>query len=143
MFKLLFITIFVLVAGNAVEVRSQVMPCHVDNNTNSVSVRAFDNPDDSPQILEKPQVVFPPSLRYKLIVGTISLKVTFLASGKIGKISVVKGLEKDLDAAAVKAARKIRFVPAKKNGRRVTVIKVMDYDFYDRRKCLPMDKQKN
>jgi hypothetical protein len=36
-----------------------------------------------------------------------------------------------------KSRRKIRFVPAKKNGRRVTVTKIMDYGFYDRRRCLP------
>ena len=140
---MVFITICVFVAGGSVEVFSQVTPCGAVNNSNSVSIRAFDNPEESPRILGNPPIVFPPALRYKPIIGTVSLKVTFLASRKIGKISVVKGLQRDLDTAVVKAARKIKFVPAKKNGRRVTVAKIVDYDFYDRRKCLPIDKQEN
>ncbi len=61
--------------------------------------------------------------------GTVTLNVTFLASGQIGAVSVVSGLPNGLNEKAIAAAKSIRFVPAKKNGVPYTVNKRIAYSF--------------
>jgi hypothetical protein len=61
--------------------------------------------------------------------GIARLRVTFLDCGKIGKIQPVSRLPYGLTENAVEAAKKIRFEPAMKNGKPVTVAKVVEYPF--------------
>lgn len=61
--------------------------------------------------------------------GTVTLKVTFLANGRIGDVSVIKGLPNGLTRSAVTAARQIRFKPAIRNGQPYTVTKTIQYSF--------------
>jgi TonB family protein len=58
----------------------------------------------------------------------VRLKVTFPASGKITEIDMVKPSGcGHFDKQAVKAAKKIKFKPAVKNGEPVSVIKLIEY----------------
>lgn len=57
------------------------------------------------------------------------LRVTFLASGKIGNVTVIKGLKFGLSAQAVEAAKRVLFEPERKNGKARTVTKSMEYSF--------------
>jgi hypothetical protein len=59
----------------------------------------------------------------------VKLKITFLATGQIGAIFVVKGLPNGLSEQAVIAAKGIRFEPAKKNGVPYSVPKIISYSF--------------
>ena len=61
--------------------------------------------------------------------GIVRLRVTFLASGEIGEITVISKSPKSLIEEAVKAARNIKFEPAKKNGVPYTVTKNVEYTF--------------
>lgn len=61
--------------------------------------------------------------------GVVILRVTFLASGKVGEVTLVSGLTDELNQQAIEAARKIKFEPAKKNGVAVTVTKTVEYSF--------------
>ncbi len=60
----------------------------------------------------------------------VNLKVTFDKSGKITKADMVKssGCEK-FDKQAISAARKIKFNPAMKNGKPITVTKAVQCTF--------------
>lgn len=87
-------------------------------------------PPNSPlNIISTPQAQYPEEAKKKKIQGTVSLRITFLNDGTIGKISVVKGINKEMDESAIKAAQKIKFEPERKKGKSVTVIKIIKYNY--------------
>src|SRR5215203_1119769 len=61
--------------------------------------------------------------------GVIRLRVTFLASGEIGEITVVSGQSDDLIRQAIEAARKMKFEPKLINGVATTVTKTVEFRF--------------
>ena len=68
--------------------------------------------------------------------GTVTLKVTFLASGEVGDIEFISAKTKDgkdfdngLISQAIEAAKKIEFDPPKRNGQPYTVRKIITYKF--------------
>jgi TonB family protein len=81
------------------------------------------------KIITKPRANYTDAARINVVQGKVVLKVTFLASGGIGPISVVSGLSNGLTEQAIAAARAIRFEPAKVNGRAVSVTKTIEYNF--------------
>lgn len=80
--------------------------------------------DRPPQILLHGKVVFPDSLvaraRIKGLKGSIELSIEYRADGSIGDVKLLKGLDKDMDGYAVRAARESIFIPAVKDGAFVT-----------------------
>lgn len=59
----------------------------------------------------------------------IKLKVEFLASGKIGDLALISSTcgDKSLEQQAFEAAKKMKFEPQLKNGKKVTVTKSVEY----------------
>ena len=66
----------------------------------------------------------------ELSPGVVRLKIELLASGKVGNISVVSGLTKELNDQAVAAARQIKFEPARVDGKPVDKLVTFDYTFH-------------
>ena len=81
------------------------------------------------KILSKPRPGYTDSARQNNVQGTVRLRVTFLASGRIGGVSAIKGLPHGLTEKAIAAARQIRFKPAMRNGRAYSVKKTILYNF--------------
>lgn len=81
------------------------------------------------QIRSKPRAFYTDLAREKCVQGKVVLKVTFLSNGQIGKIKVVKGLPYGLSEQAVTVAQKMRFEPAMKRGKPVSVTKKVEYTF--------------
>lgn len=81
------------------------------------------------RIIAKPRASYTDQARKNGTQGSVTLKVTFLANGGVGSISVVKALPNGLSEQALSAARKMVFLPATKNGKPVTVIKTVQYGF--------------
>ncbi len=61
--------------------------------------------------------------------GTVVLRVTFLSSGVIGEITAISRLSNGLTESAIEAAKEIKFKPAIKDGKAVTVTKSISYSF--------------
>lgn len=61
--------------------------------------------------------------------GTVKLRVTFHSNGTIGKIDILSGLPFGLTEQAIAAAKKIVFVPSKRNGIRVSIVRTIEYRF--------------
>ena len=60
--------------------------------------------------------------------GVITLRALFCGTtGKVTNITVLKGLSGKLDKEAIKAAQKIEFVPAEKNGQKTSQWLYLDY----------------
>ena len=75
---------------------------------------------DTPvSIVKKPKPLYTDDARRLGIEGEVVLEVTFDASGDLAVLRVVDGLGYGLDEAAVMAAEKIEFEPAKRNGQSV------------------------
>jgi len=81
------------------------------------------------RILSKPRAPFTDEARVNGTMGVVTLQIIFLASGKIGLISVVKGLPNGLTQEAIKAAQNIKFEPQTKGGIPYTVLKQIKYYF--------------
>ena len=82
-------------------------------------------------ILSMPDPVWQRKLGDKLldVSGTVKLNVVLLSTGRVGEVEVLAGLSKAQDFAAVKAARRIQFMPASKDGRPVSQLIVAEYTF--------------
>ncbi len=87
------------------------------------------SPTQELKMILKPYARYTDAARSAKIEGSVTLKVTFLESGNIGHISVVKGLPHGLTEEAISAAKRIQFEPARLNGKPVTVTKQIDFPF--------------
>lgn len=67
---------------------------------------------------------------------TIQLRVEFLDSGYIGAITALNELPFGLTQAAIDAAAKIMFEPERKNTKKVTVYKILEYSFKKEKKVV-------
>ena len=81
------------------------------------------------KIVSKPKALYTDEAREAGTQGTVILKVTFLASGHIGGISVVKGLPYGLTEMAVTAAKNIKFEPKFDNGKPASITRTVEYKF--------------
>ncbi|MGH9962365.1 MAG: TonB family protein, partial [Pyrinomonadaceae bacterium] len=59
--------------------------------------------------------------------GIIILSAVFCGSGKVTDIRVRRGMSEELDRKAVDAARKIRYIPAEKDGQKVSQWLQLEY----------------
>jgi TonB family protein len=68
------------------------------------------------EIVAKPKPVYTEEARRLRVEGEVVLEVTFVASGRLRVLRIVSRLGHGLDEAAVEAAEKIQFTPARRNG---------------------------
>jgi len=102
-------------AGSTVIQKQQTL----SNNSNGTAVR----------IAVKPRANYTDGARRSETQGKVLLRVTFLANGGIGAISVISGLADGLTEQAIAAAMRIVFIPAQRNGVRYSVTKPVEYTF--------------
>lgn len=81
------------------------------------------------KIISKPRPGYTDAARQANVQGTVMLRVTFLASGQVGSVSVMKGLPNGLTEMAIAAAKRISFTPAKVNGVPQAVTRPIEYTF--------------
>lgn len=81
------------------------------------------------KIIVKTYPSYTETARKSGVQGTVRLRITFLASGGIGNISVLNALPDGLTEQAIAAASKIVFIPAKRNNKPISVAKQVEYSF--------------
>lgn len=67
--------------------------------------------------------------RQNQITGTVVLRTVFSRNGAVTNIRTVSGLPEGLTERAIDAARKIKFIPAIKNGKYVSMWMQLEYNF--------------
>lgn len=77
----------------------------------------------------KPEPQYTEIARQRSITGTVVLKCIFSRNGSVVNIVTVSGLPDGLTENAVNAARKIKFIPAIKNGKYVSMWMQLEYNF--------------
>ncbi|NOT48092.1 MAG: energy transducer TonB [Acidobacteria bacterium] len=81
------------------------------------------------RIISNPRATYTEAARTNNVQGSVLVKVTLLASGQVGSVTVVRGLPHGLSEKAIAAAKLIRFEPKKVNGVPVSSTKTMEYTF--------------
>ena len=73
------------------------------------------------RVVSKPEPQFTEAARQNQVTGTVVLRAIFSMSGAVEDVTVVRGLPDGLTEKAIMAARQIRFIPAIKDGRFVSM----------------------
>jgi TonB family protein len=98
----------------------------VDSDTplrsSEVTVRA--------RVLHKNEPAYTDAARNAGVVGTVFLRCVFSSTGEVKNLVVIKALGYGLTGKAVQAARGIRFTPATKDGRPVSMWMQLEYNFH-------------
>lgn len=81
------------------------------------------------RLLSKPEPHYTEEARRNQISGTVMLRVVFSSSGEVVQINALRTLPFGLTERAIAAARQIKFVPAMKGGRPVSVHMQLEYNF--------------
>jgi TonB family protein len=76
--------------------------------------------DQKPRIVEKPPPNFTSQEHEKYQRQVIMLRAILCGSGTVTDITVKNGLSNTVDAKAIEAARRVKFVPGKKDGQNVS-----------------------
>lgn len=102
-------------------------------NQKPVNIDVDNQPDNSGKtpikILSKPKPEFTQKAREANVSGAVRLLVGFAADGKVKHILIIKSLGYGLNENAVRAARGIKFEPATKDGKPISVVKMVEYNF--------------
>jgi TonB family protein len=100
----------------------------IGNNVNSGAFKVSEV-DQRPRLLFKPEPQYTEEARHNQLSGTVMLRVVFSSAGEVDQIRAVQTLPFGLTEKAIAAARQIKFVPATKNGRPVSVHMQLEYNF--------------
>jgi TonB family protein len=74
-------------------------------------------------------IVYPESAKEKGIEGKVLIKVYIDEQGNVFDTEIIKSLEKSCDEAAINAVKKLKFTPAKVNGKNVKVVVIIPISF--------------
>ena len=96
------------------------------DNANAFTVKEVDR---RPFIAFKPEPAYTEAARQNALTGSVLLKVIFTADGSITNIQVASGLPYGLEQNAIEAAKKIKFIPAMKDGKLVSTWMQLEYNF--------------
>lgn len=81
------------------------------------------------RLATKPEPSYTESARISGITGTVVIKCVFNANGMVTDIRIVEGLPGGLTEKAIDAAKKIKFMPAMKDGKYVSTWMQLEYNF--------------
>ena len=81
------------------------------------------------RLLTKPEPQYTEEARSNQISGTVTLRVVFSSTGEVVQIRALRTLPFGLTERAIAAARQIKFIPAVKGGRPVSVHMQLEYVF--------------
>ena len=101
----------------------------VDADDAAESVVSARDADVRASITAKPKPSYTKEARRKGVQGFVVLRVLLSARNKISRVRVVKALPSGLTENAIRAACKMEFKPAMKNGEAVSVWLVAEYVF--------------
>jgi TonB family protein len=80
-------------------------------------------------ILDRPEPLFTEEARRHDVEGTVRVRMVLNADGTVTNVAAVTELPDGLTEKALKAARRIKFIPAEKDGRKVSIYVTIDYNF--------------
>jgi len=102
-----------------------------ESNWSAIYERLFVGKDVNKKVrlAMKPEPAYTEVARQNGIKGTVVLKCIFASNGIVTNIRVVSGLPYGLTEMAIDAAKKIKFIPAVKDGHYVSMWMQLEYNF--------------
>lgn len=85
--------------------------------------------DQKARLVMKPEPRYTDEARQQQITGTVIFRVVFASNGAVANIRTVQGLPHGLTEQAIGAARKIKFIPAMKDGKFASMWMQLEYNF--------------
>lgn len=85
--------------------------------------------DTKVRLLKKPEPVYTEAARNNGVTGVVVLKAIFSSAGIVTNVIIVQSLPDGLTERAIAAAKKIKFVPATKDGKNVSMWIQLEYNF--------------
>jgi len=98
----------------------------IQDNANAFTIKEVDR---RPFVAFRPEPSYTEEARQNVIVGSVILRAVFTADGAVTNIKVASGLPYGLEDNAIAAAKKIKFIPAVKNGKFVSMWMQIEYYF--------------
>ena len=96
------------------------------DNANAFTIKEVDR---RPFIAFKPEPSYTEAARQNALTGSVLLKAIFTADGAITNIKVASGLPYGLEENAIEATKKIKFIPAMKDGKLVSTWMQLEFNF--------------
>jgi len=112
---------------DAIEVSDSVQAGALETDTEHIYTGK--QVDTKVRLIKKPNPSYTEEARSRAVTGTVILKCVFAANNTVTNIRIVQGLPYGLTEKAVEAARKIKFVPATKDGKNVSMWMQLEYNF--------------
>jgi len=81
------------------------------------------------RILQKPEPAYTEPARMAAIEGTVILRAVFSSTRTVEHVLILRSLPAGLTEACIQAAKKIKFIPATRDGRTVSMIMELQYNF--------------
>jgi TonB family protein len=97
-----------------------------DQNLRTYSTKEVDS---KARVLRKPEPSYTEVARRHRTSGTVVLRCVFGANGRVFGFRVVTGLPDGLTESSIRSARQIKFIPATKDGRPVSMYMQIEYNF--------------
>ena len=101
----------------------------LDAENSSERILTSKETDSSVVITSKPQPSYTKEARRNGIQGLVAVKVLLSANGKVSRVRIIKGLPAGLTENAIRAACRMKFKPALKNGEPVSQWVTAEYMF--------------
>lgn len=98
-------------------------------DTNPMGVYRAPDLDTKVQLESKPDPAYTSVAERQKITGTVVLRCIFTSQSTVTNIRVIKGLPGGLTERAMEAARNIKFIPATKDGKPVSMWMQLEYNF--------------
>ena len=81
------------------------------------------------KLVTKPEPSYTEAARQSQVIGTVILKAVFSANGSVVNIEVKQSLRQGLTEQSIEAAKRIKFIPAVKDGKFVPMSMQLEYNF--------------
>jgi TonB family protein len=101
-----------------------------DSQSNEEPIYKGKEVDKSPVVKSKPQPEYTGAARLHRIGGTVVLRCVFTSTGEAKHFFVVSGLPDGLTEASIAAGKRIKFKPAIKDGKPVSIWMELQYNFH-------------
>ncbi len=112
-----------------VKLKKDVAAVQAFHRTNVIYKKNLTVYDKQLKIVSRPQANYTRSAEKNLTSGTVKIAVEFGADGKIGFVFPFQSLPDGLTENVLAAAKTIKFEPAIKDKKPVTVVTVLEYNF--------------
>lgn len=116
--------------SNSVTLKSVIQSLATGNSSDINPDGSARSVDSRPVAINRPRANYTEDARHNKTEGAVRLRILVGADGKVDKVVITSGLPDGLNQEAQRAAMKMQFKPAMKNGQPVPYWTYIDFEFW-------------